>query len=155
MMRIPDVGQRSMWWRHRGIILGVALLAALILPVVRYFDHHDVAHQAIQVWLRLYGDAIYEYRSITGKLPSQIDDLAKTSLPKRFPYWKQVLDDETIVDRLAQEPETRSQRQRGADPGLSQQGALCPTGSRLGLLGRLANGIHQEGRSASQVTETS
>src|SRR4051794_7926643 len=108
MTRISGVGQWSMWWRHRGIILGVALLAALILPVVRYLDHSDVAHQAIQTWLRLYGDAIYEHRSITGKLPSQIDDLAKTSLPKRFPYWKQVLNDGTIVivwhKRLKPEP---------------------------------------------------
>jgi hypothetical protein len=56
-----------------------------------------VAHQSIQVWLRLYGDAIYEYRSITGKPPSLIDDLARTSLPQRFRYWRQMSDDEAIV----------------------------------------------------------
>jgi hypothetical protein len=84
-------------WRHGGLVLGIALFLALSLPIVRYLDHNDVAHQAIQVWLRLYADAIYEYRSTTGQCPSQPDDLAKTSLPKRFPYWKQVVDDGTIV----------------------------------------------------------
>jgi hypothetical protein len=86
-----------MRWRFPGIVLGIALLVALIMPIVRYHDHTDVVHQAIQVWLRLYGDAIYEYDSITGKSPSQIDDLARTSLPQRFPYWRQMLDDEAIV----------------------------------------------------------
>jgi hypothetical protein len=84
-------------WRHGGLILGIALLLALSLLIVRYFDNNDVAHQAIQVWLRLYGDAIYEYCSSTGQCPSQPYDLAKTSLPKRFPYRKPVLDDGTIV----------------------------------------------------------
>jgi hypothetical protein len=84
-------------WRLGGLVLGIAFLLALPLPIVRYYDHNDVAHQAIQVWLWLYADAIYEYRSSTGQCPSQPDDLAKTSLPKGFPYWKQVLDDGTIV----------------------------------------------------------
>jgi hypothetical protein len=84
-------------WRHGGLVLGIALLLALSLLIVRYFDHNDLAHQAIQVWLRRYADAIYEYRSTIGRCPSHPDDLAKTSLPKRFPYWKQVLDDGTIV----------------------------------------------------------
>jgi hypothetical protein len=107
MMGIPGVGQRSMW-QHRRLVLGIALLLALSMSIVRYLDRGNVAHQAIQVWLRLYADAIYEYRSITGQCPSQIDKLAKTSLPKRFPYWKQVLDDGTIVivwhKRLKPEP---------------------------------------------------
>jgi hypothetical protein len=84
-------------WRLGGLVLGIALLMALSLPIVRYHDHSDVVHQAIQIWLRLYGDAIYEHHSITGKLPSQIDDLAKTSLPQQFRYWRQMLDDEAIV----------------------------------------------------------
>jgi hypothetical protein len=84
-------------WRRRGIVLAVALLVALILPVVRYMDRSDVAHQAIQVWLGIYADGIYEYHSTTGQWPSQIDDFAKTSLPQRFRSWKQILDDETIL----------------------------------------------------------
>jgi hypothetical protein len=70
---------------------------ALILPIVHYLNRGDMAHQAIQVWLRLYGDAIYECYSTTGQWPSQIDDLRRTSLPQRFRYWKQMLDDGTIV----------------------------------------------------------
>ena len=61
------------------------------------WTNSDVVHQAIQIWLRLYADSIYEYQSITGQCASQIDDPAKTSLPKKFPYWKHVLDDGTIV----------------------------------------------------------
>jgi hypothetical protein len=97
MTGIPSESRSLMWWRHRGLILGIALLVAMILLIVRYFDDSDVAHQAIQVWLRLYGDAIYEYQSITGKSPSKIDDLGRTKLPQRLRYWKQMLDDGTIV----------------------------------------------------------
>ena len=86
-----------MWQRHRLIIPACGFLLALILPVIQYFDHSDVVHQAIQIWLRLYGAAIYEYHSKTGKFPSQIDDLAKTSMPQQFRYWKQTLDAECIV----------------------------------------------------------
>ncbi len=86
-----------MWRRHHRIIFGAASVVALVLPIIRYFDHSDVAHQAIQIWLRLYGQAIYEYHSTTGKMPSKIDDLAKTSLPQQFPYWRQTVDDGVVV----------------------------------------------------------
>jgi hypothetical protein len=86
-----------MWQRHRLIILGGALLLALILPVFHYLNRSDVAHQAIKIWLRLYADSIYEYHSTTGQWPAQTDDLARTSLPQRFPYWRRLLDEETIV----------------------------------------------------------
>ena len=83
--------------RNRLIILGCALLLGLMLPVVRYLNRSDVAHQAIRIWLEHFGSSIYEYHSKTGQWPSQTADLAKTSLPQQFRYWKQVLDDETIV----------------------------------------------------------
>ena len=83
--------------RNRLIILGCALLLGLMLPVVRYLNRSDVAHQAIRIWLEHFGSSIYEYLSKTGQWPSQSDDLAKTSLPQQFRYWKQTLDDETIV----------------------------------------------------------
>jgi hypothetical protein len=86
-----------MWQRHRLIFLGCALLLGLMLPVVRYLSRNDVAHQAIRIWLERFGSSIYEYHSKTGQWPSQPDDLAKTSLPQQFRYWKQTLDDETIV----------------------------------------------------------
>ena len=75
--------------RNRLIILGCALLPALILPDVRYLNRSDVAHQAIRIWLEHFGSSIYEYHSKTGQWPSQTADLAKTSLPQQFRYWKQ------------------------------------------------------------------
>ena len=63
--------------RHRLIILGCAAVLALILPVVHYLSHNDVAHQAIRIWLEHFGSSIYEYHSITGKWPSQTADLAE------------------------------------------------------------------------------
>jgi hypothetical protein len=86
-----------MWRRNGGLLLGCAILLALIVPVVRYYSRSDVAHLAIQTWLRLYGSAIYEYHSKTGQWPSRTDDLAKTSLPQGFRYWRQTLDDQAIV----------------------------------------------------------
>ena len=68
-----------------------------MLPVVRYLSRNDVAHQAIRIWLERFGSSIYEYHSKAGQWPSQTADLAKTLLPQQFRYWKQVLDDETIV----------------------------------------------------------
>ena len=97
VLRLKPRGLSAMGQRHRLIILGCALLLGLILPVVHYLSHNDVAHQAIRIWLEHFGSSIYEYHSKTGKWPSQTADLAKTSLPQQFRYWKQVLDDETIV----------------------------------------------------------
>jgi hypothetical protein len=84
---------RRVWW----VILVGSLLLVPVLLIVRYADRKDVAHEAIRFWVRLYGDAVYEYHSRTAQWPSQIDDLAKTSLPVQFPYWKQLLDERTIV----------------------------------------------------------
>jgi hypothetical protein len=83
--------------RFRLIILGCAALLALILPVIGYLSRSDVSHQAIQLWLQIFGSSIYEYHFKTGEWPSQTDDLARTSLPQKFRYWEQMLDDETIV----------------------------------------------------------
>ena len=41
------------------------------LPVVRYLNRSDVAHQAIRIWLEHFGSSIYEYLSKTGQWPSQ------------------------------------------------------------------------------------
>jgi len=97
VLRLKPRGLSAMGQRHRLIILGCAALLALILPVVHYLSHNDVAHQAIRIWLEHFGSSIYEYHSKTDQWPSQTADLAKTSLPQQFRYWKQVLDDETTV----------------------------------------------------------
>jgi hypothetical protein len=86
-----------MWWRNRGLLLGITILLALLLPIVRYVNRSDVAHRAIQTWLRLYGSGINEYHSRTGRWPSRTEDLAETSLPQQSRYWKRALDDRTIV----------------------------------------------------------
>jgi hypothetical protein len=40
---------------------------------------------------------IYEYHSNTGEWPFRTDDLALTSLPQQFPYWRQLIEDEVLV----------------------------------------------------------
>lgn len=54
-----------------------------------YFDQGSVAHQAMQVQLKLFGAAMYEYHSSTHRWPTSVDDLAKTSLPQRSHVWRQ------------------------------------------------------------------
>jgi len=54
-----------------------------------YFDHGSVAHQAMQFQLKLFGVAMYEYHSATGRWPASLDDLAQTSLPQRSSVWRQ------------------------------------------------------------------
>jgi hypothetical protein len=51
----------------------------------------------MELHLRLVGSSIYEYHSKTGRWPARIQDLAETSLPQRSPYWKQMLEQETMV----------------------------------------------------------
>jgi hypothetical protein len=71
-----------------------AIAALLLLWLARlawdYFDSGSPAHQAMQIQLRLFGAAIYEYHSATGQWPANLDDLAHTSLPQRSHVWKQI-----------------------------------------------------------------
>ena len=75
----------------------VAIVTALVLTFPQLSGLHDVAHESTQLHLHLIGSSIYEYHSRTGKWPTQIDDLVKTSLPPQSPHWKQKLDDEVDV----------------------------------------------------------
>ena len=68
--------------------------AVLMVPWVaraiwHYFDESSIAHQAMQLQLKLFGAAMYEYHSSTGRWPTSLDDLAHTSLPQRSYVWKQ------------------------------------------------------------------
>jgi len=54
-----------------------------------YFDYSSVPHQAMQVQLKLFGAAMYEYHSATGRWPASLDDLERTSLPQRSYVWRQ------------------------------------------------------------------
>ncbi|HET8549447.1 MAG TPA: hypothetical protein VFL57_15650 [Bryobacteraceae bacterium] len=72
------------------------LAAAAVVPLVwlarvvwDYFDYRSVPHQTIQVQLKLFGAAMYEYHAATGRWPASLDDLARTSLRQRSYVWRQ------------------------------------------------------------------
>ena len=79
----------------RGQLLkAIAVLGALALlwcgQVARdYFDQNSPANLAMQVQLKMFGNAMYEYHSKTGRWPAQLDDLAQTSLPVKSHVWRQ------------------------------------------------------------------
>ena len=54
-----------------------------------YFDRSSISHTAIQDWLKWICASMYEYHSKTGRWPAGIDDLAETTLPARFPLWRE------------------------------------------------------------------
>lgn len=54
-----------------------------------YFDPTSVANQAMQIQLKLFGSAMYEYHTATKRWPTKLDDLAQTSLPRRSYIWQQ------------------------------------------------------------------
>src|SRR5205807_2378069 len=69
--------------------LGVFALLWCAHFVWDYYDRDSIAHQAMQFQLKLFGSAMYEYHSATGRWPTSLDDLAQTSLPKRSYVWRQ------------------------------------------------------------------
>jgi hypothetical protein len=77
--------------------IGLGVAALLVGIALDYFNRDSVAHQSIQLHLRLTGEAIYEYHSRTGRWPARIDDLAETSLPLKSPYWRQLVEQGTIA----------------------------------------------------------
>jgi hypothetical protein len=86
-----------MFRRGGSVLFGFTVLMAIVLAAWQYFNGSDIAHQSIQLWLKIYGGGIYEYHAKTGQWPSRIDDLAKTSLPAISRYWKESLDTQTFV----------------------------------------------------------
>ena len=87
----------SMW--PKGIFAVVTGAVAVALVVIRgpFSGVSDVAHESTRLHLGFYGSSIYEYQAATGNWPTQIGDLAMTSLPAKSPYWKTMLDDEVDV----------------------------------------------------------
>jgi hypothetical protein len=74
--------------------MSVVVIAALAIfwagGMVRdYFDPDSPANAAMQVQLRLFGSATYEYHAQTGRWPVSINDLAQTSLPLKSRVWRQ------------------------------------------------------------------
>jgi hypothetical protein len=74
---------------HKWILAVVAGAVAFALVVRGPFSGGtDLAHEAVRLHLNIFGSSIYEYHATTGKWPTQIDDLEKTSLPVTSPYWR-------------------------------------------------------------------
>src|ERR687887_433442 len=62
-------------------VIAVVLLLWVARTARDYFDLNSPANASMQVQLKLFGAAIYEYHSRTGHWPTEVDDLAQTSLP--------------------------------------------------------------------------
>ena len=65
-------------------------LGAVVVAVIMAYNYHGVKEMNVlsqQVYLRLYGESLYEYHALTGEWPSKVDDLARTSLPLKYPHW--------------------------------------------------------------------
>jgi hypothetical protein len=74
------------------VILGIGFLLWAARFAYDYFDSNSPANLATQVQLKLFGVAIYEYHSHTGRWPTSVDDLAQTSLPSQSRVWQQTAD---------------------------------------------------------------
>jgi hypothetical protein len=76
--------------RHKLLAaVGVLLLIWIARFAWDYFDYNSVPHQAMQIQLKLFGAAMYEYHSATSRWPASLDDLEQTSLPQRSYVWRQ------------------------------------------------------------------
>jgi hypothetical protein len=56
-----------------------------------------VPHEAIRLHLKLTASSIYEFRNATGRWPASIDDLASTSLPHISPYWRTLIENDSVA----------------------------------------------------------
>jgi hypothetical protein len=86
-----------MWQRGTFVVLAGAVAIVLAVTSGPFSGVRDMAHESTRVHLDLVGSSIYEYHVQTGKWPTQIGDLARTSLPAKSPYWRYMLDEGLIV----------------------------------------------------------
>src|SRR5262245_53027157 len=84
-----------MW--GKGSLVLVAFVMVLVAALTPFSGVQDVAHEAVRLHLTFFGSSIYEYHVNTGNWPTQIDDLAKTSLPVQSPYWRSWFDNDAVV----------------------------------------------------------
>jgi type II secretory pathway pseudopilin PulG len=85
-------------WRVNKATIGVGAVLVAVMIVYSFYHIKDMSDQSTQNYLRLYASSIYEYHALTGKWPSKIDDLARTSLALQYPHWwKAQLDTEADV----------------------------------------------------------
>jgi hypothetical protein len=89
---------RTHWLK---IITVLSILVVLWVGrfVYDYFDPNSPANLAT-VQLKMFGAAMYEYHSHTGRWPTSVNDLAQTSLPAQSRVWRQTAN--TIVFRRPQ-----------------------------------------------------
>ncbi len=73
-------------------ILAIFLLIWLGGVAWDYFDPNSPANFAMQVQLKMFGSAMYEYHSHTGRWPTKVEDLSQTSLPAQSRVWRQTAD---------------------------------------------------------------
>ncbi len=85
-------------WRMDKTIIGLGVALIVTSTVYNCYDVKEMTDLSQQIYLRLYGECIYEYHALTGKWPTKTDDLAQTSLPVKYPtWWKIQLDSEADV----------------------------------------------------------
>jgi hypothetical protein len=124
------------------VILGIGFLLWAARFAYDYFDPNSPANLAMQVQLKMFGTAMYEYHTRTGHWPTSLDDLAQTSLPAQSRVWRQTAN--TIVflwpQTLTPEPKDNAQVLLVYWKG----GLFKQVWSRVGLLGRLAHGAGEE-----------
>ena len=69
--------------------IGAAVLLWFASIAWDYFDQDSIPHVAMRYSLSMFGSAMYEYHSVTGRWPTRLEDLAQTTLPVRSPIWRQ------------------------------------------------------------------
>ena len=123
------------------------IAAAVLLWVGRlawdYFDPNSITHQAMQIQLKLFGEAMYEFHANTGWWPANLNDLAKTLLPTKSYVWRETAS--TIVFLWPQN--LQPDRRDNANVLLAywKVGLFNRLGRAWVLLGRLADRTHARG----------
>jgi hypothetical protein len=119
-------------------ILAAAALAILAWGggvIFDYFDQTSPGHLAIRDWLTWIGQGVYEYHAQTGNWPSSYDDLAKTSLPTRWPLWKSAA--ENMVLMWPKDLKDDPKENRSVMLGYYEKGLLSQLGRKWVLWGDL------------------
>ena len=75
-------------------MLGIVVLLGIWW---NYFSRHSIPHETIHLHLKLTASSIYEFHSATGRWPTGADDLARTTLPQHSPYWRTLLENDTVA----------------------------------------------------------
>lgn len=114
--------------RRKLIAAGYGCLGALVIVAFGFWNLSDIGHQAIRLHLELVGSSIYDYHSRTGQWPARIDDLGATSLPQKSPYWKQLLEEETIVVLWPKKLQPDSKNNSGVILAYHNKGLLVQLG---------------------------